>query len=411
MAIFCLSVIPLSRKAGRSATAAAAYRAAEKIHDQASGLTFDYTRKRGVEHAEIVLPTAAAKRDINWARDRQQLWNAAEAAENRSNSRTAREYRTALPHELNRQQRVELVQRFARDLADRYTVAVDFAIHAPHRHGDDRNFHMHLLSTTRTIEAGGLGEKSEIEWSDTDRRKAGLGRGKQEIELIRARWETITNEYLKDQGIEARIDRRSLKDQGIEREPQSHLGPSVSAMERRGIKTEVGKRLDAEALAAAQARLEKVAELGKLERERVAVERSILDLSGDLQAAKRERELMLLRQPSSPQKSLTVDEIRAQARADWLKFRAEQVAKEQAPAAEQAPSQTPSQTPAPERQKPLSLDEQRRESRERWAEYRREQLRKPAPEPARSVEPDRGQEQARERGLKPSKGLDGPEID
>jgi hypothetical protein len=120
---------------------------------------------------------------------------------------------------------------------------------------------------------------------------------------------------------------------------------------------------------------------------------------------------MLLRQPSSPQKSLTVDEIRAQARADWLKFRAEQVAKEQAPAAEQAPSQTPSQTPAPERQKPLSLDEQRRESRERWAEYRREQLRKPAPEPARSVEPDRGQEQARERGLKPSKGLDGPEID
>src|SRR6202142_2749099 len=145
MAIYHLSVKPISRAAGRSATAAAAYRAAEKIHDETPGQVFDYTRKRGVEHTEIVLPTEAARRDINWARDRQQLWNAAEAAENRSNSRVAREYELALPHELNREQRVELVRAFSKDLADRYGVGVDFAIHAPHRSGDERNHHAHIL--------------------------------------------------------------------------------------------------------------------------------------------------------------------------------------------------------------------------------------------------------------------------
>jgi hypothetical protein len=74
-----------------------------------------------------------------------------------------------------------------------------------------------------------------------------LGPAKEAITLIRERWETLTNEYLKEHGIEARIDHRSLEAQGIEPEPQSHLGPAVSGMERRGIETEVGKRLDAEA--------------------------------------------------------------------------------------------------------------------------------------------------------------------
>ncbi|MDP9014743.1 MAG: MobA/MobL family protein [Pseudomonadota bacterium] len=366
MAIYHLSVKPISRKGGRSATAAAAYRAAEKIHDLTSDQVFDYTRKRGVEHAEIVLPTEAARRDINWARDRQALWNAAEASENRSNSRVAREYEIALPHELNREQRVELVRAFSKDLADRYGIGVDFAIHAPHRHGDERNHHAHVLTTTRTIEAGGLGAKSEIEWSDGNRRKAGLGPAKEEITVIRERWETLTNEYLKEHGIEARIDHRSLEAQGIEREPQSHLGPAVSGMERRGIETEVGKRLDAEALAAAQQRLERAAELGKIERERAQLERSILDLSGDLQSAKRERE----RQVSEPlaTKPQSVQEIQRQAREAWLALRAEQRAAELA--AEQTPQKAAEKTREPARESTLTLDEQRAESVRRWLEYR-----------------------------------------
>ncbi len=205
MAIYHLSVKPVSRAAGRSATAAAAYRAAEKIHDQSTDQTFDYTRKRGVEHSEIVLSSEAARRDINWARDREALWNAAEGAENRSNSRIVREYELALPHELSRRQRIELVRAFAKDIADRYQVAVDFAIHAPHRHGDERNHHAHVLTTTRVIEPAGLGEKSEIEWSDANRRKAGLKPAKEEISLVRERWAELTNELLQSQGLEARV--------------------------------------------------------------------------------------------------------------------------------------------------------------------------------------------------------------
>ena len=71
MAIYHLSVKPITRAGGRSATAAAAYRSGELVHDLTSDQVFDYTRKRGVEHSEIVLPTTAAKQDINWARDRQ----------------------------------------------------------------------------------------------------------------------------------------------------------------------------------------------------------------------------------------------------------------------------------------------------------------------------------------------------
>ena len=65
MAIYHLSIKTVGRSEGRSAAAAAAYRSGGKIADQASGLTFDYTRKQGVEHAEIVLATNAARQDIN----------------------------------------------------------------------------------------------------------------------------------------------------------------------------------------------------------------------------------------------------------------------------------------------------------------------------------------------------------
>jgi ATP-dependent exoDNAse (exonuclease V) alpha subunit len=290
VAIYHLSVKPISRKGGRSATAAAAYRAGEKIHDLTTDEVFDYTRKRGVEHAEIVLPTEAAKRDINWARDRQALWNAAEAAENRSNSRVAREYELALPHELDHEQRVELVRAFSADIANRYGVGVDFAIHAPHRNGDDRNYHAHVLTTTRTIEAEGLGDKSEIEWSDGNRRKAGLEPAKEEITTIRERWETLTNEHLQSHGIEARIDHRTLEAQGIDREPTTHLGPAVWGMERRGVETEVGSRVREQALQEVQDRLERAASLGQMEREQTQIQRSILDLSADLQQALRERD-------------------------------------------------------------------------------------------------------------------------
>ncbi len=195
MASYHLTVKPVSRGDGRSATAAGAYRAAALVHDLSTDQVFDYRRKRGVEHSEIVLPTAAAKADINWARDRQALWNAAEIAEKRIDARVAREYEAALPHELTREQRVILVREFAAELANRYGVVVDFALHAPHRAGDKRNYHAHILTTTRELTATGLGKKASIEWSNTDRAKAGLKASKFDVSELRERWASFSRSW------------------------------------------------------------------------------------------------------------------------------------------------------------------------------------------------------------------------
>ena len=95
--------------------------------------------------------------------DRSALWNAAEQSENRKDARVAREFEIALPHELNSEQRLELTREFAQGLADRHGTAVDFAIHAPHGEIDGRNFHAHLMMTTRAVNSEGLGDKTAIE--------------------------------------------------------------------------------------------------------------------------------------------------------------------------------------------------------------------------------------------------------
>lgn len=382
MAIYHLTAKPVSRAGGRSATAASAYRSAELVHDYSTGETFDYTRKRGVEHAEIVLPTECAKRDINWARDREALWNAAERAENRSNSRVAREYELALPHEMTRAQRVELVRAFSQKLADRYGVAVDFAIHAPHREGDERNHHAHLLTTTRSIEAGGLGAKTEVEWSETNRKRAGLVPGPDELTAVRAQWAQLTNERLAELGIEARIDHRTLEAQGIERVPTTHLGVAVWGMERRGIETEVGSRVREQQRLEAQARLERAAELGRVEREHTQVQRSILDLSGDLQAAKKERELGAERATSrAATERPSIEAMQKEGREAWLTMQAEQQAKEREhPGIEGSP---------------MSLEDIRRQGREDWLALRAELAAEQAPSLSASAQTSAGARQER----------------
>ncbi|HEY5559231.1 MAG TPA: MobA/MobL family protein, partial [Steroidobacteraceae bacterium] len=200
------------------------------------------------------------------------------------------------------------------------------ALHTLHRMGDERNFHAHILTTTRQIEATGLGAKTSIEWSETDRAKWGLGSGKEEIAEIRERWAVLTNEKLQTLGHEARIDHRSLEAQGIELEPTVHLGPAVSGMERRGIATEVGERIKAEV----QARLELAAEIGRLQREIEQVNRSIIELSTDIRAALATRNTGLsqwaaMRAEAGPKQ--TIEQMREAAREQWLEYREQQAGK------------------------------------------------------------------------------------
>jgi len=306
VAIYHLSVKLVTRGAGRSATAAIAYRAATRVSDERTGLVFDYTRKRGVEHTEIVLPSAA--QSATWAHDRERLWNAAEAAEHRKDARVAREYEVALPHELNVQQRRELVRCFAQELAARHGCAVDVAIHAPHREGDTRNHHAHLLATTRAVVERGLGAKTDIELKDTDRAKRGLGSGRSEVTAIRERWATLVNEHLAEHGHSERVDHRSLAAQGEDREPTMHQGPAITAIERRGEIALVAERVRAEVTE----RLQRAAELGRLERESQDLARSIIDTSTELRTA-------LAARDQTPRPSL--DETRREAQAAWLAAR------------------------------------------------------------------------------------------
>jgi ATP-dependent exoDNAse (exonuclease V) alpha subunit len=137
-----------------------AYRAGEKLTNERDGITHDYTAKQGVEHAEIVLPEGVS---ADWARDRSDLWNAAEFAEKRKDARVAREFEIALPHELSPEQRLEATRDFARELANRYGAAIDFAIHSPHDASDVRNHHAHVMMTTRQVMEDGLGDKTYLE--------------------------------------------------------------------------------------------------------------------------------------------------------------------------------------------------------------------------------------------------------
>lgn len=238
MASYHLSVKTVKRSAGRSATAAAAYRSGELITCEREGRVHDYTRKAGVEDAFIVAPDDAP----GWAQDRAALWNAAEACETRANSVTAREWELALPAELDAEGRRALAEGFARELVTRYGVAADVAIHAPHRDGDGRNHHAHILTTTRCVTAEGLTDKTRV----LDAKAT----GGPEIEAMRARWAEMQNAALERQGHETRVDHRSLAVQReaalaqgdalgaeeLDRAPEPKLGPAASAIERREAK-------------------------------------------------------------------------------------------------------------------------------------------------------------------------------
>lgn len=235
MAIYHCHTHAISRS-GRTGTAlaCAAYRSGEKLHEagvrrrssaaelaayrtgasvaDGSGKVHDYTRKGGVAHTGIVLPAGV---DAAWAQDRAALWNQAEAAETRINSRVAREWRVALPHELDGEERVALAREFAQVIVERYGVAADVAVHAPGRSGDQRNWHAHILCTTRRISNAGFGAKALIEWSNTNLKAAGVPYSSLQIRELRMAWQDCANGQLAAAGHDAAIDHRSHAAQGI----------------------------------------------------------------------------------------------------------------------------------------------------------------------------------------------------
>jgi len=232
MPIYHLHAKVISRAKGQSICAAASYRSGEKIHDERYDQIHDYGRKQGVEHTEILAPDGAPE----WARERVRLWNEVESKENRKDAQLAREYEIALPHEIEQDRRIDLVRQYAHDAFVSKGMVADIALHEPNRKGDERNYHAHILCTMRDIDGKGFKNKNR-EWNS-----------KNEIEQNREKWAQYVNRELERNNINERVDHRTLavqrqealdkgnikKAEQLDREPTTHKGSLITALERMG---------------------------------------------------------------------------------------------------------------------------------------------------------------------------------
>lgn len=225
MAIYHFSAKVISRAAGSSALASAAYRSASRLHDQRLDRHHDFSNKAGVVHSEVMLPDGAPEH----LSDRERLWNEVEAAELRKDAQLAREIEFAIPREMTKEQGIELARDFVRDeFVDRGMIA-DLNVHWDIGADGLAKPHAHVMLTMREVGEDGFGKKNR-DWNRTDL-----------LEKWRERWGDHVNERLAQLDIDARIDHRSLEAQGIDLEPQHKIGPAASRMAAQGLESE---RLD-----------------------------------------------------------------------------------------------------------------------------------------------------------------------
>jgi Ti-type conjugative transfer relaxase TraA len=222
MAIYHFSAKVISRAAGSSALAAAAYRSAARLHDQRLDRHHDFTNKAGVVHSEVMLPDGAPE---EWG-DRETLWNAVEAAEVRKDAQLAREIEFAIPRELDQAEGIRLAREFAaREFVARGMVA-DLNVHWDMGADGMAKPHAHVMLTMREVGEDGFGAKVR-DWNRTEL-----------LEQWRSAWENHVNQRLAELDIDARIDHRSLAAQGIDLEPQHKIGPAASRMVAQGLAPE-----------------------------------------------------------------------------------------------------------------------------------------------------------------------------
>ena len=302
MAIYHMQAKVVSRGSGRSAVAASAYMSCSRIYNDYDGIQHDYTRKHGLIYQEVMLPPMAPPK---W-KNREQLWNAVEAAEKTKDSRLAREFVVALPIELDKDSNISLLQNFIQKNFVDMGMCADFAIHDT----DGHNPHAHILLTVRPLNENGTWQyKTEKEylcikdgeekgftasefkdaqkegWEKQYRYKAGkkkvyltpsaaqekgyeridkhpkstrYGRqnpiseqwnGEEQLCLWRANWADAVNKMLALNQINAAIDHRSFAAQGITEQPTIHEGYIAQNMEKKGMiadRCEINRRVRAD---------------------------------------------------------------------------------------------------------------------------------------------------------------------
>jgi Ti-type conjugative transfer relaxase TraA len=219
MAIYHLHVKVIGRKSGSSAVASAAYRSASRLRDERIDRSHDFSAKRGVVHCEVLLPENAPEA---WS-DRERLWNDVEAFEVRKDAQLAREVEFALPREMSEAQGIELARNFVQaEFVDRGMIA-DLNVHWDSAEDGSPKPHAHVMLTMRSVDKNGFGPKVR-DWNATEM-----------VERWRERWAELANERLAELDIDARIDHRSLEEQGIQLEPQSQIGAPAKRIEVGGF--------------------------------------------------------------------------------------------------------------------------------------------------------------------------------
>ena len=233
--------------------AAAAYRSGEKLHSEYYGEDSDYTRKGGVICSEILLPPQAPPSFS----DRETLWNAVEKVERRKRAQLAYSFDIALQNEFSMQENIELARHFLLEQCVSRGMVADYAIHQPDKKdGGIQNPHFHVMCPIRPIEPDGKwGNKQRREYvldeqGERIRDEAGnyvfnavptTDWGKPEtLEFWREQWAQLCNTRFAEKGLDCRIDHRSYERQGVEQIPTQHEGPTVRAMEAKGIRTDKG---------------------------------------------------------------------------------------------------------------------------------------------------------------------------
>ena len=223
MAIYHFDAKIVSRANGQSVVASAAYRASESLHDERYGITHDYTRKRGVEHSEILLPEGAP----DWMGDRLTLWNRVEATEKRKDAQLAREIELALPVELSHDENVDLVRDYVKTHFVAKGMVADFSVHED----DPNNPHAHVLLTMREVNEAGFGPKVRS-WNAKD-----------QLLHWRAAWAETANQHLARAGHAVRIDHRTLAAQNIELEPGRKIGVGQERQTEGALPRHIAERI------------------------------------------------------------------------------------------------------------------------------------------------------------------------
>ena len=333
MAIYHMEAKVVSRGSGRSAVAASAYMSCSRMYNDYDGIQHDYTRKHGLIYQEVMLPPMAPP---EW-KDREQLWNAVEAAEKTKDSRLAREFVVALPIELDTDSNISLIRDFIQKNFVALGMCADFAIHDT----DGHNPHAHILLTVRPLNENGTWQyKTEKEylcikdgkekgftaaefkeaqkegWEKQYRYQAGkkkiyltpsaaLEKGYERVDkhpkstrygrqnpiserwnseeqicLWREKWAEAVNKMLAQNQIHASIDHRSFANQGITEQPTIHEGYIAQNMEKKGMisdRCEINRqiRADNKMLRELKAQVAKLAQ---------AVERSIPVIAETMEA-------------------------------------------------------------------------------------------------------------------------------